>query len=487
MAWPNHEGRREEFSWYSTRSENNGETTPLGLLRPAADGARTSNEWRRDGGRVYIDLGSHPEWTTAETDDPVLLAERLFRGDLELFERASAMTLVPGTRCFLAANNVGFEQRPVVQDGQVSNQNLTSWASHDSYSIPVFDDGPPTSGLVWGLAAFQVSLVMIAGNGYFMPRTDGTYQFLLSERASAVTCVHYTSTTKSRALFMLREESLSSRNSGMFRLQVTGNDSNLQFDATWLRFALTDLALLGAINGELHVPYFNSDAQALLALKTINSDLTFKRRVEVVSAGGQPNKLTGLQIQRLHHKQLSAFADKYNLTQYRSALDAWVGILDAIEWRDFDKLAYRLGWATRLVRSREYEDRLERSMNGAEASAFGVKLSTIFDSKYRQPKTGKHMSPLLAMRRRFVDPAVLARVAIPEDPQTMAGRAGLRARLLTRAGQLGYRVDIEVSNWTKHIIHLPGGRKREFTLGDPFANHNAWLEAWLAETAPEVA
>lgn len=429
-----------------------------------------SSEWLLNGARFYIDAGGHPEYSTPECLDPAQVALYSLAGDLEVLQRAQARHK-DRPRQHIACNNLAIGDDKTLQ--------LISWASHDNYLTKLHHDHPITE-VVWRLATLQVALTPLAGNGCFMPYDNWRdYRLLLSERAALTKKVHSTNSQATKALFLIRPESLTDL-AGHFRLQIAGNDSNLLFEPDWLRRAIMSLGLLMDEHSIHNLPRFRNESQALAALRAINYS---EGRPVPFEIGDR--KMTCYDIQWEYYKLAISFIRQYGLSDFHPAMQAWSEILTSLEDYDLDSLEGRLGWVTRWLLAQRHESRLGRRMTGFEAFNYGITTMTLFNSgiKYqRLDQSGNinYISPVMALRRRYLKPELLAEAEQQRTIPPSDTRARLRSRLLQRTRDRGWTCHTD-NDWQTYRITDPWG-SHVFRLGNPYETHNRKLEAWLLAT-----
>ena len=431
------------------------------------------NVWFCNGGRLYLDIGKHPEYNTRESTDPRKLAKLTISGDIEATERMQQLPTMGHQ--YLTANNIA------LADGVGGGIRIVGWGSHDNYLIKLPEHVRGREGietylnhLIRQITAFQISFYIIAGNGGFIPDGSGGYRRVLSERASIVDDLIGGHTTQNKVTFLLRDESLAGQ--GYYRLQVVGNDSNALFEPVWLRFALMDLMLLMAENDALG---FMELELPLKALAAINADPWAEVSVR---QSGESSGLTACQIQWAHLERAHEFVKTHGLeAKYQDALAVWEELLEAIERRDLEALQRRLGWALRWELATRYEEKLGRPMTGKQAIEFCMKTMLLFDSRLPRDAKGNFRSPLMETRRRMLDPAILEEAEAYRHQLPESGtRARLRALVIREAQQR--RVPYYISSWTS--ITVEG---ITYQLTDPYLDRHQELEDWLQQEDDQVA
>ncbi|MEZ5201170.1 MAG: proteasome accessory factor PafA2 family protein [Micropruina glycogenica] len=202
------------------------------LFTPIEREHASSNVFLRNGGRLYLDVGSHPEYATAEcaTVDDLLVHERA--GDelvARLARRAEADAAEQGEPVWLRLfkNNV--------------DSHGNSYGCHENYLIDRALDLP---ALATVLTPFLVTRQVVCGSGRWSP--DG---FSISQRAEVLHDELSSMTTRSRPLINTRDEPLADPRR-FRRLHVISGDSNLSEPSAALKVGSL-LAVLAAIEAAL--------------------------------------------------------------------------------------------------------------------------------------------------------------------------------------------------------------------------------------------
>ena len=221
------------------------------LFAPIAREFATTNLFHRAGGRLYLDIGSHPEYATPEcaTVRDLVTAQRA--GDallLELSARARAVEAEEGrdTSFRLFRNNV--------------DPFGNTWGSHENYLVPRAVDPRVLSD--W-LVPFLVSRLLIGGAGHWRRGV-----FRLAQRGDVLGDVVSNQTTRSRPLINTRDEPHADPEAYR-RLHVISGDTNSLEHPMWLVVVATELVLRRAeAGGEPPA----GPAEPLAALRAWNRD-----------------------------------------------------------------------------------------------------------------------------------------------------------------------------------------------------------------------
>ncbi|MFC5088955.1 Pup--protein ligase [Corynebacterium aquatimens] len=409
------------------------------LFKPVIAAHKTSNIFTNSGSRLYLDVGSHPEYATAECDTVTQLLNHDKAGEL-IFEDLAAeaeQTLANegiGGQIYLFKNNV--------------DSKFNSYGCHENYLI--------TRELLLkhfakGFIPFLVTRQMLCGAGMIK---DGTFH--ISQRAEQVWEAVSSSTTRTRPMINTRDEPHG--DSKRFRrMHVIVGDSNMAEPTFALKIGSTQLVLemLEAKFTELDARSLEL-ADAITAIKDVSLDTTGQARVEL-KAGGE---MTALEIQRIYYEAAKSWLDNrpdegtpnHELSH---VLDLWGRVLEAVDKQDFSLVDREIDWVIKYNLFQRYRERL-----GCEWSH--PKLAQI-DLTYHDIRRNRGLFYMLQAKglveRWTTDSAIEAAKEFP--PETT--RAVLRSKFLSRARELHARTNVD---W----VHLKVDRPEPQTveLLDPF-------------------
>lgn len=195
------------------------------LYRGTPQAYRSRNRFLPNGGRLYVDLGSHPEYATAEC---------LTVGDVVAQDRAGeAILRGMAERATAALAERGVPARVhVVKNNRDSAGN--SFGCHENYLV----DPGTAADLDPGFVAFLATRPLLTGGGALLPTADGGSRWTLSARAPLILRVISPDPTRERPLVLTRAEAHADP-SRHARLQVTHGDSNVTDTTTALKLGLT--------------------------------------------------------------------------------------------------------------------------------------------------------------------------------------------------------------------------------------------------------
>ena len=201
------------------------------FFTPVIETYHSSNVFTRNGSRLYLDVGSHPEYATCECDSVDQLLTYIRAGDEEMnslaicAEENLARTAGSGD-VYIFKNN--------------TDASGHSFGSHENYLIERTDDFFRISQ---ALIPFLVTRQLICGAGKVLrdPHTGQT-SYRLSQRAEHVFDGVSSATTRSRPIINTRDEPLAD-SSRYRRMHVIVGDSSMAEPTTALKLGSTLLIL----------------------------------------------------------------------------------------------------------------------------------------------------------------------------------------------------------------------------------------------------
>ena len=199
------------------------------LFRKVVSWGRSSNVFLANGARLYLDVGSHPEYATPECDDIVDLVthdkagERVLEGLLVDAERRLRDEGISGD-VYLFKNN--------------TDSAGNSYGCHENYLVSRHGE---FSRLADVLIPFLVTRQIICGAGKVTQTPRGA-SYSVSQRAEHIWEGVSSATTRSRPIINTRDEPHADAER-FRRLHVIVGDSNMSETTTMLKVASCDLVL----------------------------------------------------------------------------------------------------------------------------------------------------------------------------------------------------------------------------------------------------
>ena len=428
------------------------------LFDPVVQRSRSSNVFTRGGARLYLDVGSHPEFATAECDrlEDVLAQDRA--GELvmaDLAERANARlaaSAVPG-RIHLLKNNRDAEGN--------------GFGCHENYLVRRRGDfWNDARTLVPHLVTRQILVGAghIAGDGDTRPAGNGLRDlrgYVFSQRADQMRDAVSSATTRARPLINTRDEPHADAEHYR-RMHVIVGDSNIAQGSTLLKVAAMDLLLdyleHGGDLSDLAL------ADPMRAIRDTCHDMSGGALLERVDG----RTITSLEMQAEHLGRLrNHVAQDIEITAlHEAALDLWERGLEALRLQQPDRVATELDWAVKHQLLTRYCQRHDTDLADPRATRLALAYHDVSPGQgLRQRLEGA------GLLRRFVDDETCRRAV---DPPPATTRARLRGAVVARAEDL--RCDVSV-DWVG--VRLDDGVCSPVTLSDPFCAVDERIDALL--------
>ena len=428
------------------------------LFDPVVQRSRSSNVFTRGGARLYLDVGSHPEFATAECDrlEDVLAQDRA--GELvmaDLAERANARLAASGVpgRIHLLKNNRDAEGN--------------GFGCHENYLVRRRGDfWNDARTLVPHLVTRQILVGAghIAGDGDTRPAGNGLRDlrdYVFSQRADQMWDAVSSATTRARPLINTRDEPHADVEHYR-RMHVIVGDSNIAQGSTLLKVAAMDLLLdyleHGGDLSDLAL------ADPMRAIRDTCHDMSGGALLERVDG----RTITSLEMQAEHLGRLrNHVAQDIEITAlHKAALDLWERGLEALRLQQPDRVATELDWAVKHQLLTRYCQRHDTDLTDPRVTRLSLAYHDVSPGQgLRQRLEGA------GLLRRFVDDETCRR-AVDTPPATT--RARLRGAVVARAEDL--RCDLSV-DWVG--VRLDDGVCSPVTLSDPFCAVDERIDALL--------
>ena len=406
------------------------------LFRKVVAWGRSSNVFLENGSRLYLDVGSHPEYATAECDtlaDAVAqdkAGESILR---ELVEYAQGQLSDEGIRgdIFLFKNN--------------TDSTGNSYGCHENYCIERIDD---LTRLEQVFIPYLISRQIFTGAGKVVTNAKGT-AYSMSQRAEHIWEAISSATTRSRPIINTRDEPHADPEKYR-RLHVIVGDSNMSEFATYLKLGTASVVLAMIEDRNTVLRDYNM-ASPINALRDISYDLWSKEPVKLTNG----RDLTALEIQDDLCERAELFLQGHSLPEDQvHAVTLWREVIEQYR-NDPMGLADRVDWIAKL----QIIER-ERERSGVELSDPKIALidllyhDTSFERGlyYRRQARG-HL-------RRMVSDEQIATATHTPPPTT---RAHMRGTFIKAAKE--WRRDYTV-DWVH--LKLNDEMQRTVLLKDPF-------------------
>ena len=418
------------------------------LFRRVVSWGRSSNVFLRNGARLYLDVGSHPEYATPECDSAVDLVthdkagERILEGLLVDAERRLREEGIAGD-IYLFKNN--------------TDSAGNSYGCHENYLVGRQGE---FSRLADVLIPFLVSRQIVVGAGKVLQTPRGAV-YCVSQRAEHIWEGVSSATTRSRPIINTRDEPHADAER-FRRLHVIVGDSNMNEVTTLLKVASTDLVLrmveAGVVLRDLTLE------NPIRAIREISHDLTGTRKVKLANG----REASALEIQREYHQKATDFIDRRggDATVLR-VLDLWGRTLTAVETGDLSLVDREIDWVTKYQLIERYRAKHDLPLSSPRVAQLDLAYHDVNRSRglyYLLERNG-------SVARATTDLRVFQAKSVP--PQTT--RARLRGEFIKTAQEK--RRDFTV-DWVH--LKLNDQAQRTVLCKDPFRSVDDRVDKLIA-------
>ncbi|CEA08126.1 Pup--protein ligase [Arthrobacter saudimassiliensis] len=419
------------------------------LFRKVVSWGRSSNVFLTNGSRLYLDVGSHPEYATAECDDMAQLVAHDRAGELILDD------LVLEAEERLRAE--GFNGSVYLFKNNTDSAG-NSYGSHENYLIPRRLE---FSRLADILIPFLVTRQLLVGAGKVLKTQSGAL-FAFSQRADHIWEGVSSATTRSRPIINTRDEPHADAEHYR-RLHVIAGDSNMSETTTLLKAGSVDLMLrmieAGVVMRDLRLE------NPIRSIREISHDLTGRHPLKLANG----STVTALDLQRLYLARLKDFVavNGAHTRHVERILDLWERTLDAVESGDHSTIDTEIDWAIKKKLVDRYRDRHNLDLTSARLAQL--------DLTYHDISRSRGLFFLLQSRgetSRVVEDSDI-KEAVDTPPQTT--RARLRGDFVRRAKAAN-------RDFTVDWVHLKLNDRAQQTVlcKDPFISVDERVDALLA-------
>ncbi|GAA1025234.1 MULTISPECIES: Pup--protein ligase [Amycolatopsis] len=414
------------------------------LFRRVVSWGRSSNVFLSNGSRLYLDVGSHPEYATAECDDLTQLVthdkagERILEDLLVDAERRLADEGIGGD-IFLFKNN--------------TDSAGNSYGCHENYLVTRAGE---FSRIADVLLPFLVTRQLICGAGKVLQTPRGAV-YCLSQRAEHIWEGVSSATTRSRPIINTRDEPHADAERYR-RLHVIVGDSNMAEPTTMLKVGSAHL-VLEMIEAGVQFRDFTLD-NPIRAIREISHDLTGRRQVRL--AGGR--EASALDIQREYHaRAVQHLKENGSTAANERVVELWGRALEAVEEQDFSKIDTEIDWAIKHRLVERYRAKHDLDLSSPRVAQL--------DLAYHDIRRGRGIFDLLQRKglvRRVTDDGEIE-AAKDTPPQTT--RAKLRGDFIAAAQAAG-------RDFTVDWVHLKLNDQAQRTVlcKDPFRSVDERVE-----------
>ncbi len=423
------------------------------MFRPVVEWGQSSNVFLPNGSRLYLDIGSHPEYATAECDSvPQLIAydragERIMAKLVQAAQEQLESEQIRG-KVYCFKNNV--------------DSAGNSFGCHENYLLRrtgVFERVTKT------LVPHLITRQILVGAGAIRTTATGA-QYCFSQRADHMWEAVSSATTRSRPIINTRDEPHADAEQYR-RLHVIVGDSNMAEPTNLLKVGAMDILARMLDDGVVLTDL--TLINPMMAIRKISHDLTGTAQVSMADG----TQASALDIQSRYLEQVITYLDTAGASPVdQQVLDLWIRGLDAVRAQEPSRVERELDWAIKHRLLREY-----RARHGLElADPRLIRLELAYHDV--NPATSAYYRMVTAGLINTVVSEAEINAAVEQPPVTT--RAALRGAFVKAARAAGrdYSVD-----WLHLKVNEPG--PQTVALLDPLAATNAEAAELIAALEAE--
>ena len=418
------------------------------LFRSVVAWGRSSNVFMENGGRLYLDVGSHPEYATPECDSIYELLAHDIAGELimqDLQLAAEAKLHEEGIRgsVYVFKNNVDFAGNSYGCHENYLMRRTAEPINFDSHFIP-----------------FLITRQIFTGAGHVLQTARGPI-FSIAQRSEHIWDGMSSATTRSRPIINTRDEPHA--DSEKFRrLHVIVGDSNMNECTTFAKVG-SALCMLRMIEDEtFDLRDFTLENPAR-AIREISHDITCTKKVKLASG----REMSALEIQREFVQRAHVYADSRGFyAEEQQALEMWGRLLDGIG-NNLMNLRTEVDWITKLHLIEQFRNRHGVSLDDPRVQ--------MLDLQYHDIKRDRGV--FFALRNRHLVHKMCSDLDVEtakhNPPQTT--RARLRGEFIkaAKSAQRDYTVD-----WVH--LKLNDHHQRTVVCNDPLKSHDERVDRLIS-------
>jgi proteasome accessory factor A len=418
------------------------------LFRRVVSWGRSSNVFLENGARLYLDVGSHPEYATPECDTPRQVVihdkagERIVEDLVLSAERRLAEEGIQG-RISLFKNN--------------TDSAGNSYGCHENYLVGRVGE---FQRLAEALIPFLVTRQVFSGAGKVLQTPRGPI-FSLAQRAEHIWEGVSSATTRSRPIINTRDEPHADAER-FRRLHVIVGDSNMSEYTSWLKVATCDL-ILRMLEDQAVMRDLSLD-NPIRAIREISHDITGTRRIRLASG----REMSALEIQKLYlervERYLQSSADVDD--EAKRVAGEWRHVLERLE-SDPMSLGRQLDWVAKYQLIDRYRARHELPL--------GHPRVQMLDLAYHDVVRDRGLYHLMARQGRVQTLIEEEEILHATRNPPATTRAALRGRFIAaaKAKRRDYTVD-----WVH--LKLNDQAQRTVLCKDPFRAEDDRVDRLIA-------
>ena len=418
------------------------------LFRRVVSWGRSSNVFLANGARLYLDVGSHPEYATPECDSIYDLivhdkaGERILEGLLTGAEQRLREEGIRGV-IYLFKNN--------------TDSAGNSYGCHENYLTSRRDDFARYAEV---LIPFLVTRQIYTGSGKVLQTARGPI-FSIAQRAEHIWEGVSSATTRSRPIINTRDEPHADAERYR-RLHVIVGDSNMSEYTNFVKVGACAIVLRMLEDPSVVLRDMTLE-NPIRAIREISHDITCRRKVRLANG----RELSALDIQREYLDRALRYAETKGFPPLEEkALRMWEHCISTIE-DDPLKLEREVDWVIKYRLLEAY-----RAKHGLPLSDPKIAL---MDLQYHD--VNRERSIFYKLQARDLVDRVCSDAdiedAVENPPQTT--RARLRGEFIKRAKE-------KRRDYTVDWVHLKLNDQAQRTVlcKDPFKSRDERVEKLIA-------
>src|SRR4051812_1690363 len=418
------------------------------LFRRVVSWGRSSNVFLENGARLYLDVGSHPEYATPECDSIYDLVvhdkagERILEQLLTFAEQRLREEGIRGV-IYLFKNN--------------TDSAGNSFGCHENYLTSRRDDFGHYAEV---LIPFLVSRQIYAGAGKVLQTARGA-MYCIAQRAEHIWEGVSSATTRSRPIINTRDEPHADAERYR-RLHVIVGDSNMSEYSTFLKVGTTSI-LLRMLEDTSVVLRDMTLENPIRAIREISHDITCRKKVRLANG----REASALDIQNEYLSRAIRYAEQKGLSPLEEqALGMWEHCLTALA-KDPLSLNREVDWVIKYHLIEAYREKHDLPLTHPKVA--------LLDLAYHDVSRPRSLYYLLERRGQVDRTAIDKDIEIAVDTPPQTTRARLRGAFIKKAKE-------RKRDYTVDWVHLKLNDQAQRTVlcKDPFKSRDERVERLIA-------
>ncbi len=418
------------------------------LFRRVVSWGRSSNVFLRNGARLYLDVGSHPEYASPECDSVTDLVahdragERILEGLLVDAEKRLHDEGIAG-EIYLFKNN--------------TDSAGNSYGCHENYLVSRHGEFGRLADV---LIPFLVTRQLICGAGKVLQTPRGAV-FCLSQRAEHIWEGVSSATTRSRPIINTRDEPHADAERYR-RLHVIVGDSNMNEVTTFLKVGAADIVLrmieAGVVMRDLTLE------NPIRAIREVSHDITGRRKIRLANN----KEVSALEIQQEYLAKATEFVERRGGDQTaKRVVELWGRVLNAVETGNLDAVSREIDWVSKYKLIERYSAKHEIPMSHPRIAQL--------DLAYHDVRRNRGLYAIMEKRKQVDRISNDLEIFEAKETPPQTTRARLRGEFIRHAQEK--RRDFTV-DWVH--LKLNDQAQRTVLCKDPFRAYDERVERLIA-------